>query len=73
MTKAEKLGLQKHIGLRICMAREIAGFTQAELATQIGVGRSQLTNIELGNSDTTATMIVAIARAIGIKSSRLLP
>jgi transcriptional regulator with XRE-family HTH domain len=73
MNKTEKIALQGNIGARICMAREIAGLSQLELAERIGIGRTQITNIEAGRSDTGATMIIQIARAIGIKPGRLLP
>lgn len=73
MTKAEKIGLQRTIGSRVCMAREIAGLTQVELAARVDLSRTQITNIEGGNTDTTATMIVRLGRAIGCKPGRLLP
>lgn len=73
MNASEKRGLQREIGARICMAREIAGITQMELAKRLGLSRTQLTNLEAGRSDTGATTIVRIARSIGIKAGRLLP
>lgn len=73
MTKAEKIGLQRAIGGRVCMAREIAGITQVELASRVGLTRGQITNIERGTTDTTATMIVRLGRVIGVKPGRLLP
>lgn len=73
MNQAEKIGLQQQIGSRIAMAREVAGLTQAALASRIGIGRTQIVNLEAGRSDTGATTLVRIARAIGIKAARLLP
>lgn len=73
MTKAEKLGMQREIGLRMIMAREIAGLTQHELAARAAISRPQIANLELGRSDLPATTLIRIARALGIKPGRLLP
>lgn len=73
MNKAEKIGLQTQVGQRIAMAREIAGLSQGELASLIGLSRTQVVNLEAGRSDTGATTLIRIARAVGIKSGRLLP
>ena len=55
------------------LAREIAGLTQGDLASRVGIGRTQIVNLEAGRSDTGVTTLVRIARAIGIKAGRLLP
>jgi DNA-binding XRE family transcriptional regulator len=73
MNRSEKAGLQQQVGTRIAMAREIAGLTQKDLALRVGIGRTQIVNLEAGRSDTGVTTLVRIARAIGIKTARLIP
>ena len=46
--------------------RETAGFTQAELATRIGVTRQTLIAIEQGKYSPTLELAFQIARAFGV-------
>jgi DNA-binding XRE family transcriptional regulator len=73
MTKLQKKQLQRLIGQRIRVARKNAGLFQRELAEKVGVSRTQITSVELGASDTGLTVIIQIARAIGVKPEQLLP
>jgi DNA-binding XRE family transcriptional regulator len=73
MTKPRKRDLQRLVGRRIRVARKNAGLFQRELAERVGVSRNQITSVELGVSDTGFTVIIDIARAVGIKTRQLLP
>jgi DNA-binding XRE family transcriptional regulator len=73
MTKFQKRDLQRLVGQRIRVARKNAGLFQRELAERVGVSRNQITSVELGVSDTGLTVIIQIARAIGVKTNELLP
>jgi transcriptional regulator with XRE-family HTH domain len=73
MTKFQKKKLQRLVGQRIRVARKNAGLFQRELAERVGVSRTQITSVELGVSDTGLTVIVQIARAIGVNPKQLLP
>ena len=73
MTKPRKRDLQRLVGRRIREARKNAGLFQRELAERVGVSRNQITSVELGVSDTGFTVIIDIARAVGVKTRQLLP
>ena len=73
MTKPHKRDLQRLVGRRIRVARKNAGLFQRELAERVGVSRNQITSVELGVSDTGFTVIIDIARAVGVKTRQLLP
>lgn len=73
MTKPHKRDLQRLVGRRIRVARQNAGLFQRELAERVGVSRNQITSVELGVSDTGFTVIIDIARAVGVKTRQLLP
>ena len=73
MTKPKKRDLQRLVGRRIRVARKNAGLFQRELAERVGVSRNQITSVELGVSDTGFTVIIDIARAVGVKTRQLLP
>ena len=73
MTKPRKRDLQRLVGRRIRLARKNAGLFQRELAERVGVSRNQITSVELGVSDTGFTVIIDIARAVGVKTRQLLP
>ena len=73
MTKPGKRDLQRLVGRRIRVARKNAGLFQRELAERVGVSRNQITSVELGVSDTGFTVIIDIARAVGVKTRQLLP
>ncbi len=52
---------KKHLGRRIYDARKAAGMTQAELAKQLGVSTSWVTNIEQGEYGVDLQTIARIA------------
>ena len=72
MTKPDfdQRGFQQEIGLRISIARKIAGVTQARLAARMGIGRPQLANLEAGRSRVYVDQIwrAAIVLGINVKS-----
>jgi ribosome-binding protein aMBF1 (putative translation factor) len=72
IAKLQKRDLRRLVGRRIRIARKNAGLFQRELAEKVGVSRNQITSVELGVSDTGFTVIVEIARAVGVKTSQLL-
>jgi transcriptional regulator with XRE-family HTH domain len=73
MTKTEKKALHQQIADRIVLAREIAGWTQQELADKTGIERSQIAMIETGKCGVTIPVLFSIAGALNLKAGRLLP
>lgn len=61
------------IGPLITAARQRANLTQLEVASQIGVSRPQLANIETGRSDLPVSRLLRIAAALKISARDLLP
>jgi len=53
------------VGARVAVARELAGFTQRELADRIELHRSALTRVELGQRQLDALELARIADALG--------
>jgi Zn-dependent peptidase ImmA (M78 family)/DNA-binding XRE family transcriptional regulator len=53
------------VGARVATARERAGFTQRELGDRIGLGRSAITRIELGQRQLDALELAQIADTLG--------
>jgi len=66
-------GLYSEIGRRIKAEREALGFHQHDLAQEIGMTRTSLTNIEAGRQRLPIHVLYAIATALGIPVSDLLP
>jgi transcriptional regulator with XRE-family HTH domain len=56
----------KEIGKRIALLRKSKGFTQEELAEHLGIHRTILTQIELGNRDLSAIELKKIADILHI-------
>ncbi len=61
------------IGTRIRRERERQSFTQEELASRIGIGRTSLTNIEAGRQRLLVHQLWRIASALFIQPRDLLP
>lgn len=55
---------ESDIGARIAEAREIAGLTQAELASEISIDRSAMNKVERGTRRVTAFELSEIARVL---------
>ncbi|MEV6986647.1 helix-turn-helix transcriptional regulator [Sphaerisporangium sp. NPDC051017] len=53
------------IGGRVAAARERAGFTQRELGDRVGLHRSAITRVELGQRQLDALELARFAEALG--------
>lgn len=63
---------QNEIGKRISLLRKDKGFSQDELAKMLGLSRSSLTQVELGNRSLSALEIKSIANNLSISIDKLL-
>lgn len=61
------------IGRRIKAEREELGFTQLDLAREIGLQRTSVANIEVGRQHAPLHILCAIAEALGVPVGCLLP
>lgn len=61
------------VGTAILAIRKIREMTQQDLAKACGLSRPQITNIEAGRSDTSVSMLMAIADALSVSAKDLLP
>ncbi len=53
------------VGARVATARERAGFTQRELAERLGISRSAITRVELGQRQLDALELAQLADTLG--------
>lgn len=65
--------LYAEIARRIRVEREALGFSQAELADEIGLSPTSLVNIEAGRQRSPLHVLYAIADALGVSICCLLP
>jgi putative transcriptional regulator len=63
--------LQKLIGKRIVDLREKKGWSQAELARELGKDRQAIEKIENGKVNPTVFSLFEIAKALGVSLSEL--
>lgn len=61
------------LGDQIRRYRNEAGLTQDEVATVVGMHRVNLSRIEAGRQDVSTLRLIAIASALGVRASDLLP
>jgi transcriptional regulator with XRE-family HTH domain len=61
------------LGLRVRYYRQQAQMTQLELARRVGLGRTSITNIELGQQHIPLHLLYPIAHALGQTPQKLLP
>ena len=61
----------KEIGLRLAALRKAKGLTQEELASQLGLNRTAITQIENGNRDITALELRKLADILGFSIDEL--
>jgi transcriptional regulator with XRE-family HTH domain len=54
-------------------ARAEAGLTQREVAARVGLTRTSITNIELGNQHIALHQLLLLADAVGVEPGALLP
>ncbi|MFK5915548.1 MAG: helix-turn-helix domain-containing protein [Woeseiaceae bacterium] len=60
-------------GRIICSKRKFAGYTQGELAKELGVSRTTIANIEGGRQKTPLHMIYILGPLLGVQVHDLLP
>ncbi len=65
--------LYYEIGKRIKAERETLGFAQKELADEVRLTRTSIVNIEAGRQRLPIHVLYAIADALGVSVSCLLP
>ena len=63
---------QKELGRRLCDYRKMKGLTQDDLAINIGMSRSSLAQIELGNRSTSVFELQNIAMVLGFSLDQFL-
>lgn len=59
-------GRTKEMSKRLRFAREIAGFSQAQVAEALGIHRPSVSEIEAGRRRVSAEELVALARLFGV-------
>lgn len=65
--------IKKQLGQKIKDLRLRAGYSQEELAGKAGLHRTYMSDIERGERNVSVENIEKIAKALGVKSSDLLP
>jgi transcriptional regulator with XRE-family HTH domain len=65
--------LYKLIGAKIRIARQAAELSQEDLANRIGLGRTSITNIEIGRQKLQIFTLYLIAETLRITVQSLLP
>jgi putative transcriptional regulator len=63
--------LKKAIGQRIVQLREAKGWSQADLARQLGKDRQAIEKLENGKVNPTLYSLLEVADALGISLSKL--
>jgi transcriptional regulator with XRE-family HTH domain len=63
----------QELGRRARSARRAGGLTQQQVADRIGLSRTSVTNIELGNQQILLHTFFRLAAALGIEPVALLP
>jgi transcriptional regulator with XRE-family HTH domain len=64
---------QANVGAMILLHRKAAGMTQQDLASQVGLSRPQIANIEVGRSDMPVSRLLKFAAAFGVSMKDLIP
>ena len=64
---------ERDLGHNIRCAREAAGITQEKLATEVGIPRTAVLNIEKGSQSVTIRQLVAIGKAVNVSYEKLVP
>jgi transcriptional regulator with XRE-family HTH domain len=65
--------LYLELGVRVRRRREALGKTQEELATDVGVSRSSIANIERGQQHAPVHVLLGLAEALRVEMRELLP
>lgn len=61
------------VGIRVRRAREDRGLTQETVASQVGLTRTSMTNIEKGRQRVALHTLVDIAQVLGVSFTALIP
>lgn len=67
------MGFQKQLGENIKKIRLKLGMTQAQVAKKAGIHVNYMARIERGEENPTTEVLEAIVKALGVKSSQILP
>lgn len=67
------MGSQVELGKKIRKARHKKGLTQAQVADKAGIHVNYFARIERGEENPSFEVIENIAKALGVKSSDILP
>lgn len=67
------MGTKEDIGRKIKALREKKGLTQAEVAKKAGIHFNYFARVERGEVNPRIPIIEKIAKALGVRSSVLLP
>jgi transcriptional regulator with XRE-family HTH domain len=62
----------ERVAERLQQLRKRRNLTQAQLADQAGISRGYLARLETARQDPTLTTLEALAKALGVRVSRLL-
>ena len=65
--------LSNHIGRQLQQARQRKGLTQAEVAKRAGTNTNYYAKLERGEAVPSLKMLEKIVKALGVKSSDVLP
>jgi transcriptional regulator with XRE-family HTH domain len=65
--------ISTHIGRRLLQARQNRGLTQAEVAKRAGTNTNYYAKLERGEAIPSLKMLEKVIKALGIKSSDVLP
>lgn len=65
--------LYREIGLRVRKERKELGFSQMELAEEVGLTRTSIVNIETGRQRLPIHVLYSVAEALGVSVTCLLP
>jgi transcriptional regulator with XRE-family HTH domain len=73
MDKKDSTATAAKIGEKIKLVRRQLGATQFEIAEKAGMNTNYYARIERGDATATVEALQKIARALGVKSSDILP
>lgn len=70
-TYYKDLAFQKKFGAHLKKIRQQKGYSQEELANELGFSQPHLANIELGKVNTSISHVAAFAKALGVEAKDL--
>ena len=66
------MDVRQRVGMSVKRYRREAGFSQEGLAFECGLHRTYISGVERGIRNPTVTVLEKIARALNVRSARLL-